>query len=174
MHQAQNGFTLIELILTLTVLAILVSLSVPAFQDFQQRQRIVSVANELVAHINLARMNAVTRGELTVVCPSSDGLRCSGSNRWEHGWVVFRDADRSGQAENVSEILRVGAGVSGLIVDSAGRTRIRYQPEGTAGGSNLTIKLCDTNNPDNNRAVIVSNPGRPRVDDLPDRLSCPS
>ena len=173
MHQSKSGFTLIELMLTLTVLAILIGLAAPAFHDFQQRQRIVSVTNELVAHINLARMNAVTRAEVTIVCPSSDGRNCSGGNRWEQGWIVFRDADRNGQVDHTAEVLRAGAGMSGLILDSAGRNRIRYQPEGTAGGSNLTIKVCDRNHPEHARAVIVSNPGRPRTGYLPGRLRCP-
>ncbi|MEM7054306.1 MAG: Tfp pilus assembly protein FimT/FimU [Pseudomonadota bacterium] len=170
--QHHSGFTLIELIIALAVLAILLSMAAPAMHDFQQRQKVVSTANELLAHIHLARTHAVSRRQITIVCPSSNGQTCSNANRWEQGWIVFRDADRSGQPESAAEILRIGAGMDGLLIDSAGRTHIRYQPEGTAGGSNLTIKLCDPNNADNARAVIVSNPGRPRVDELPNHLTC--
>jgi Tfp pilus assembly protein FimT len=67
----------------------------------------------------------------------------------------------------------VAARLERLYADSAGRTRIRYQPTGFAPGTNLTIKLCDPAS-DQARAVIVSNPGRPRVDSLPDHLACPA
>ncbi len=174
MSSKHSGFTLIELLLCLSVLAILLSLAAPSMQDFQQRQRIVSTANELVAHINITRMHAVSSHELTIMCPSSNGQTCSGGNRWELGWVIFRDPDRSGTPERAEDILRVGHGIKGLVIDSAGRTRLRYQPDGTAGGSNQTIKVCDRLNPDQSRAVIISNPGRPRVDELPDRLNCPA
>ena len=173
MQKYSRAFTLIELMLAIAVLAILLSLAVPAMHDFQQRQKVISAANELVAHINFARTHAVTRQELTVVCPSMDGRSCSNENRWEYGWMIFRDPDRSGEPDHTDDILRIGAGMDGLQIDSAGRTRIRYQPEGSAGGSNLTIKLCDPGNPDHARAIIVSNPGRPRVDDLPRHLTCP-
>ena len=172
-HLNNSGFTLIELMLALSVAAVLFSLALPSMHNLQQRQRIVSTANDLVAHINLARLHAVTRREIAVVCPSLDSATCTGANRWEDGWIVFRDPDRNGEPDQPGDVLRVGSGMENLLIDSAGRTRIRYQPSGTAGGTNLTIKLCDTTNPDQSRAVIVSNPGRPRVDDLPDHLSCP-
>ncbi|MAS05761.1 MAG: pilus assembly protein [Xanthomonadales bacterium] len=173
MHEPKAGFTLIELMLALAVAAVLMSLALPSMRDLQQRQRIVSAANELVAHINLARQHAVLKREITVMCPSLDGAACTGGNRWEHGWIVFRDPDRDGAPDRPGDVLRVGGAMAHLLIDSAGRTRIRYRPSGAASGTNLTIKLCDTGFPDQSRAVIVSNPGRPRVGEVPDHLSCP-
>jgi len=170
---SNSGFTLIELMLALAVAAVLMSVAVPSMRDLQQRQRIVSAANELVAHINLARQHAVLKREIAVMCPSLDGATCTGGNRWEQGWIVFRDPDRNRAPDGPGDVLRVASGMPALLIDSAGRTRIRCRPSGAASGTNLTIKLCDTGFPDQSRAVIVSNPGRPRVADLPDHLSCP-
>lgn len=167
------GFTLIELMLALAVAAVLMSVALPSMRDLQQRQRIVAAANELVAHINLARQHAVLKREVAVMCPSLDGSTCTGGNRWENGWIVFRDPDRNGAPDGPGDVLRVGSGMENLLIDSAGRTRVRYIPTGAASGTNLTIKLCDTLMPDLARAVVVSNPGRPRVGDLPGHLSCP-
>lgn len=168
------GFTLIELMLALALAAVVASLAAPALGDFLARQRIDAAAHELVAHINLARLQAVTHAECVVLCPSTEGIACSGSNRWDTGWIVFRDADCDLEPDHDADRLRVGHALEGLTVDSAGRRFIRYQPDGTAGGSNLTIKLCDVERPGLARAVIVSNPGRPRVADLPAHLSCPA
>ncbi len=173
MIRRADGFTLIELLAALALLAILAGLAVPAMTGILQAQRVGSAANTLVAHLNLARLHAITRREVTLVCPSRDRISCSGENRWEDGWIVFRDPDRNRQVDAAADLLRVGNGAGGLIIDSAGRTRVRYQPDGTAGGTNLSIKLCDPLAPDNARAVIVSNPGRPRVGDLPSHLACP-
>ena len=167
------GFTLIEMMLALAVAAVIASLALPSLDRFADRNRIESTANDLVAHINLARLEAVMHRRLVVVCPSTDGLRCSGGNQWHHGWIVFRDDDRNDIADHASDLLRVGPARNHLWMDSAGRTRIRYQPDGSAGGSNLSIKLCDREHADLARAVIVSNPGRPRVAALPGHLSCP-
>lgn len=173
MNDSNAGFTLTELMLALAVAAILFSVALPSMHGLQQRQRIVAAANDLVAHINLARQHAVLQGETAVVCPSIDGASCTGRNRWDSGWIVFRDRDRNGEPDQPGDVLRVSSGMQNLLIDSAGRTHIRYRPSGAASGTNLTIKLCDTALPDQSRAVIVSNPGRPRVADLPSHLECP-
>jgi len=173
MYKPNNGFTLIELMLAIAVAAVLFSLAAPSMHELLQRQRITATANELVAHINQARLHAVTRREIAVICPSLDRETCTGSNRWEDGWIVFRDPNRDGKPDGPGDVLRIGSGMENLLIDSAGRTRIRYQPSGAASGTNLTIKLCDQRKPEQSRAVIVSNPGRPRVADVPAHLSCP-
>ena len=159
--------------LAISVLAVLVSVAMPSLRDLLQRQRITAAANELVASVNLARQNAVFQREITLMCPSIDGAGCSGNNRWDRGWIVFRDPDRNRAADRPEDILRVAGSVDGLIMDSAGRTLIRYRPSGFATGTNLTIKLCDPENSANARAVVVSNPGRPRTGELPRHLECP-
>lgn len=169
-----EGFTLIELLAALALAAMLVGFAVPALTGLLQSNRIAHAANTLVGHLNLGRLHAVTHRELVLICPSADGLSCSDSNRWESGWIVFRDPDRNGRIDAPSDLLRFGNSIEGLVIDSAGRTRVRYQPDGTAGGTNLTLKLCDPLDPAIGRAVIVSNTGRPRVDDVPNHLTCPA
>ncbi len=170
----QPGLTLIELLITLSVIAIIAGLSTPSFVELIQRNRIAAAANELVAGIQLARQFAVTENAVTRICPSASGQRCDAENRWDQGWIIFHDPDNNGQPNCVEDIVRVGHPLDGLVSDSAGRTSIRFLPTGFASGTNLTIKLCDPNNPENARAVIVSNPGRPRVAELPGHLSCPA
>lgn len=167
------GFTLIELMITLAVAALVLTLAVPSLGDLQQRNRQTAAANELVAHLNVARLHAVTKREITIACPSTSTELCGDHNRWHDGWIVFRDPDRDNRPNGPEDLLRVGAGLEGLWSDSAGRTLVRYRPEGTAYGTNQTIKLCDPAGISRPRAVIISNPGRPRVDDLPRHLSCP-
>lgn len=174
MHFRKTGFTLIELMLALSVAAVLISVAAPSLHDMMQRHRITAAANQLVANLNLARQNAVYQREITLMCPSADGRRCSGSNRWDQGWIVFRDPDRNRVPDRPEDILRVNGRVEGLVMDSAGRTLVRYRPSGFATGTNLTIKLCDPSDPENSRAVVVSNPGRPRTGDLPGHLRCPA
>lgn len=169
-----EAFTLIELLAALALLAMVLGFAVPAMTKVLQSNRMVGAANTLVAHLNLGRLHAVTHREIVLVCPSADGLTCTGGNRWEDGWIVFRDPDRNRQIDAPSDLLRFGNPIRGLVIDSAGRTQVRFQPDGTAGGTNLTLKLCPPLDPTLGRAVIVSNPGRPRVDNLPDHLSCPA
>ncbi|MDX1626979.1 MAG: GspH/FimT family pseudopilin [Wenzhouxiangellaceae bacterium] len=170
---AHRGLTLVEFTLVLAVAALLLGLAAPPFNAMVERQRTVAASNRIVAHLNRARLHAVHRREIAIVCPSDDGQRCSAGNRWDAGWIVFRDPDRDGQPGAPADVLQVAPPIVRLHADSAGRTRVRYRPDGTAGGTNLTIKLCPAHPDAPPRAVIVSNPGRPRVDDLPDHLACP-
>lgn len=172
MLKSNSGVTLIELMLALAVAAVIMSVSMPSLHDLMQRQRISAAANELVASLNLARQNAVFQREITLMCPSTNGAICSGDNRWDHGWIVFRDPDRNRTPEAATDILRIAGRVKGINMDSAGRTLVRYRPSGFASGTNLTIKLCDGTDSANSRAVIVSNSGRPRTGDLPNHLTC--
>lgn len=86
LRQRHAGFTLIELMVTLSVLALLLGIGVPSFQATIQGNRITTTANDLVAALQFARSEAVRRGVNVTLCASNDQTTCSGA--WTDGWVV--------------------------------------------------------------------------------------
>ena len=77
--KAQRGFTIIELMMTVTVLALLLGIAVPSFMETVRNNRIISQNNELISSLNLARSEALKRGGSVSVCASADQATCSGS-----------------------------------------------------------------------------------------------
>ena len=87
------GMTLVELLFALALAAVLLSLAVPAYRGFTAESRLSSTTNLLVAHLNAARNEAVTRGEPVTVCVSVDESSCTDSTGWEYGWIMFTDSE---------------------------------------------------------------------------------
>ena len=168
----QHGLTILELMVFLAVMAVLVTVGLPSLQGLIQEQRMVTATNQLVAALNFARVRAVNGMGRVMVCPSTDGASCTGGNRWDGGWIVFTDADHSGQPTTPEDLLRVGPPMEHIHSDSGGRIRTRFKPDGMAHGFNLTIKLCHPHDASRHRAVIVANTGRIRSGPLPGHLRC--
>lgn len=158
------GMTFIEFMITLAVAAVLLSIAMPSMGSFIQETRITAMSNQLVAHLQYARQEAVFRRSHVTACPGDPDIGCGGHNRWDQGWIVFIDDNRSGQPDHEQDIIRVVASDDRMRMHSAGRHRVRFQPHGGAYGSNLTIRVCDETHRATPRAVIVSNPGRVRVE----------
>jgi len=107
-----RGFTLLELLTTLAVAAIILSFGVPNFMDVVRNSRAAAGANELVTALSIARSEAAKRGARVSVCPSDDGATCHGS--WEDGWIVIADGASADDAVPVvSELLRVSSAPAG-------------------------------------------------------------
>lgn len=85
-----NGFTLIELMVTLAIAAVLLVVGVPSFVEFQRNSELTSQTNSLVAALNAARTEAMKRNTNAYVIPSGT------ANKWRDGWIVFVDTNRSG------------------------------------------------------------------------------
>jgi len=86
----QSGFTLIELMVVISILAILLGIGVPSFRATIEGNRITTVANDLVGALQFARSEAVKRGTNVTLCSSSDQATCSGG--WVNGWVARNNA----------------------------------------------------------------------------------
>lgn len=85
-----KGFTLVELIVALTIAAILMAIAAPGLQKFVSSNRLTSQVNDLMADINLARSEAIKRAETTGVCvTASGGSSCVTSGNWANGWLVY-------------------------------------------------------------------------------------
>ena len=83
-----RGFTLVELMVTLLVLAILLGVAVPSFRDAALSSRLTAYANDLVASAQIARSEAIKRNVDITLCASAGGLACDAGGAWEGGWIV--------------------------------------------------------------------------------------
>lgn len=107
----ESGFTLIELMVTLSVLAILLAAAVPAFQGMIQRNRLVSSTNDLVSSLMVARSEAIKRGAVVTICktsnPDAAAPVCAAGANWADGWVVFTDGGTRGTVDGGDVRLKV-------------------------------------------------------------------
>jgi len=124
-----KGFSLIELIITLAIIAVVSSMTISFSGAFLQDNRLSIANNDLVGSINLARSAAVSRGVKTSICASNDGATCT-NTAWELGWIVFTDGDTAGTVDGTDTILKVSnnAGIDISITNPAGY--IQFKPQG--------------------------------------------
>ncbi len=166
------GVTLIELMVTLSVIAILLTVAVTGFQSLTAHNRITAAANGLIAHLQLARAEAVKRRQQVAVCPSNDGASCLNTlpSVWHQGYMVAT----LDSAKNVVEVLRRATIDEMKGIDSTGTIRrFIFNGDGTAAAFG-TVKLCDPNDNARIRLVRANMVGRSYVMcSDPNAYSCP-
>jgi len=158
MKAKQTGFTLIELMFTIVVLAVLLGIGVPNFRDFIRNSRISGATNDIITDFNLARSEAVKRRVPVTLCKSQNGTTCDADaaaafNRW----IVFVDdanpaaasaADGNGAVDAGEQILRRREIHPDITVTTNANGRLKvYQsngfPNNTIAGSVNQFVLCD-------------------------------
>lgn len=170
-----SGFTLIELVVALTLLGILLAMAIPNFTLMVKNSRLTSQANDFIIAVNLARSEAIKRNLNVSLCPSADGATCAGAGIWEQGWLIYVDADSSFSLNAGDTILRIFPRLSGdntFRANANYANLITYRPRGFPIQQGALV-LCDDRNNDGDtgdaedfnagRAAIISPTGRPRV-----------
>lgn len=131
----KRGFTLIELMVTIAVLAILLAVAIPSYQTFVMNSRMASQTNDLITALSLARSEAVKRAANVTVCASSNSTTaiptCTGG--WAQGWIV-RDAGGTP--------IRVQSALSGASTLSGGISTITFTANGRTATAATTLTLC--------------------------------
>lgn len=158
----QHGMSLIEQIMVLAIVAILTGIAVPPLHHVLSRNRLQVAQTDFIAALQHARTTAVTSGRRTLFCHSEDGRRCSAGSRWDRGWLLGHDADGDHQPDHLPSYTRSAYNSGVRITSSAGRHDVRFGPEGSASGSNLTLSFCLPGSDEPVLSVVVSNAGRIR------------
>jgi type IV fimbrial biogenesis protein FimT len=151
-NAACAGFTLTELVMTMSIVAILAAIGIPSFKYVTASNRIASEINGLLGDMQFARSEAVKQGQSVTVCVSANGKTCTGGRAWQNGWIVFLDANFNQSVDAGEAIIRVQPAFSGTDTFIASRntfTAITYNRMGyapTGAPANLTINLHDSTN----------------------------
>lgn len=163
-----SGFTLIELMVTLSIAVILLTVAIPSFNSMLRGNRAVTQANELVSGLYLARSEAAKRGIRVSVCPRTNPVSgtesCSGNNDWSGGWLVFTDAaGTAGDFDGADLLLRVKGTLDGNPSFTSTKNNVQYKSTGSVTATlSFTLKPygCSANQ---QRNIAVSATGRAAV-----------
>ena len=126
-HAAPPGFTLVELMVTIAIVAILTAIALPSFSTSIRNSRLASTTNEFIAAVNLARSEAVKSNRTAQVCASADGATC-GTN-WSQGWIVWADANGNGSPQ-ADEIRRHQQALNGMTVAASSTGAFTFTARG--------------------------------------------
>lgn len=99
------GFTLIELMVVVALVAVLQTLAAPALSGMVNSMRLTTAVNSLFSSLLLARSEAIKRNSRVVVCKSVTGVACNTTGGWEQGWIVFHDANNNAVVDAGEAIL---------------------------------------------------------------------
>lgn len=177
-HIQPLGFSLIELLVTVAVAALLAAYALPGLTEFSNRQRQLANVNTLISSLYLARNEAITRNSDVMVCKSANGLTCTRQGEWEQGWLIFEDRNGDRVLNEDETVLAHQSRLNGVTVYYRAFGSVNYIFYNARGitNTNGTYTFCDSGSSATARAVIIAKTGRPRSSSTRSdgtSLSCP-
>lgn len=138
-----NGFTIVEMMIAITVIAVLTALAIPSLTQFLARNELAGTTNALISGISLARSEAITRSNRVAICPSSNASTCN-SGRWQDGWLVFIDDNANNVRNGGETILQAENGAPDSTVTVASTANLADGFSFNANGALADFAIADT------------------------------
>ena len=171
-----RGFTLPELMITMGVIAIVLSTAVPSVTSMIKNNRLATQLNSVVTHIHVARAEAAKRDVRVILCrsasPNATSPSCGGNTQiWESGYIVFADdgnySNKVYDAGTDTLLIRGQPAISGIKMRTNGPwdNRLEFNSDGTTNENGFTalMVLCDSRHETHGRQILVAPNGIPRM-----------
>ncbi len=172
-----HGFTLTEVVITISIASILASIAIPSFASLLKNNKMAISNNELLTALSFTRSSAITRGTTVTLCKSNaTSTNCDANAEWQDGWIVFEDKNNDGDVDTSDGevILSVYQSLGGDLKLTYQHDRLKYNNEGFSMGYAGVFLLCDSRGNSAKRGIIISANGRPRKGDINELSNCPT
>ena len=173
MKKKNSGFTIIELMITLVIAAIVLGVAAPAMGAFIKNSALKNQVYDMLSNITTARSEAIKNGSRVVMCRSANPLAatpsCGGTtDNWSSGWLLFISQDTNTVYNDGTDILvKVGMPAPSQIEvrsNGSGNNYLVFNPDGTLDESAAAqYAFCDDRGTKNGRLITVGLIGRPTL-----------
>lgn len=178
-----RGVTLIELFAVLAVLAVLLGVAVPGMQQWIDAVRIGTLVRALHSDLQLARSEAIRRGERVVLCAADNETACAATPGWQRGWLMFVDSNNNARRDPGESVLRYHEALPAGWSATGNRPVARfvsYDPLGSTrmvsgafqAGSIIVCRSDRRSGVPQPRRVVINSVGRPRTEVVTDGQAC--
>ena len=156
-----KGFTLLELLTSISILMILVTLGLPALENFTVKMRVDREISQLYRMLLMTRNTAINSGQKTIICPLDNNSQCT--TQWQNKLSIFIDINNNKILDNNEKVISIRSAINSgdKLVYGIGRTKITFKPTGHLSGlANGTFRYCPKNHQDKTRGIVVARSGR--------------
>lgn len=162
-----QGYTLIELMVTVSIAAILSSMALPSYRDYIQNESLLGGSNQLLGAMRYARSEAVKRKAPVKVCASNGLRQCAGvAESWINGWLVYVDQDNNdvvGQDDRLLKVMRPGNDNFTITPNQLNyESSVTFFPKGQV-AIGARFDFCDERGQAFSRSLSLSMSGRAKV-----------
>lgn len=162
LQMKNTGFSLVELVITLALAAVMLTVGVPAFNNVMENNALAGAANRFISGLTLARSEAITRNIEVEMCRlNADADGCATSGTWANGWLIWADTNDDNTLQD-AEIISIDRGLDNgyslVALNNQFTQTITFNPIGEArgngGNQQEVFRLCDPDN-DNDRTRLI-------------------
>lgn len=167
LKKTSQGFTVVELMITLLITGILFLVALPSFSNMLAKNEQTAQIYTLFHHHQLARTEAIKSNRNVLLCKSSDGLKCTSNSKWSDGWIIFSDTDNDKKISDNETVIYVQdtlpQKLSLKYKGFGSHHYVRYFPNGRS-STNGTFTFCNQIDKSNVQSLIIARTGRARLD----------